>query len=172
MTNLVELCADFPRRRLEPGETLLTEGQAINEMYVVASGSFVVSRAGQTVAMVNEPGVVFGEVSTLLDTATGATVQAADTQDRAPNGDQLVNEVLVIDRPAEFMADNPAAVLAVAKILAARLNASTAYLSDLQRQYGATSGNLGMVDEVLAKLAFGHQDRAEPGSAREPDPEY
>lgn len=164
MVGLLDYCDSYPHRALGAGEVLIGEGATSDEMYVVVSGAFVVSLAGQTLAVVTEPGAVFGEMSALLDGPTGATVTVAEGTDGA--------EVVVVDHPLAFMIERPDALLFIARTLAGRLGASSAYLSDLQRQYGAQSGNLGLIDEVLAKLAFGTQQPAEPGSMRDPDPEY
>lgn len=140
---------------------LVREGDDAGPMYVVASGTFEVTRDEALVAVINEPGVVVGEISALLATSAGATVRATSPA-----------RVHVVDDPVTFLADAPEGVLEVAKILARRLQRMVSYLADIKVQYGDESGHLGLVDEVLAELTFGEPAAVEPGSDRDPDPYY
>ena len=139
----------------------MAEGEPVGLLYVVASGAYSVTRQGEVVATIVDPGAVIGEVSALLDTVAGATVTA--TTD---------GELLVVDEPMAFLTANPPALEAIARLLAARLNGLVAYLADLKTQYGGADGNLGLVDEVVAQLTFGEASPVEPGSERDPDPLY
>ena len=62
--------------------------------------------------------------------------------------------------------------LALARLLAARLQTMTTYLADISRQYADHEGGLGMVDIVLENLMSGSGARGRLGSERDPDPEY
>jgi hypothetical protein len=55
--------------------------------------------------------------------------------------------------------------------LAERLNFVTTYLADLKHQYGDAPG-LTMVSAVLRELSERQDERARPGSARDPNPDY
>jgi CRP-like cAMP-binding protein len=57
----------MPPRQLEPGETLITEGDEQVSLYELRSGTLDIVRNGATVATVAEPGAMFGEMSLLLD---------------------------------------------------------------------------------------------------------
>lgn len=158
---LLERCAGLPIRHLTADEVLLSEGSALAELYVVVAGTFTVSRAGQLVATVDEPGVVIGETSMLLDAPVSATVAA-----RSPA------RVHVIADPVGFLAGDPASLLEIARTLARRLEGLGAYLSDVKTQYADAGGHLELMDEVLSELAFGSPATIEPGSERDPDPYY
>lgn len=162
MTSLLDACRDRPSRRVGPGEIIITEGTFDGPLLVVVSGDFIVSRDGQVVAAVREPGAVVGEMAVLLGRSATATVVAGERG----------GEIIEIDEPATFLTANPDALLEVARTLANRLDAATSYLADLRRQYGSSSGNLGLIGEVLATLTLGRPIDVEPGSEREPDPEY
>ncbi|MEL7158377.1 MAG: cyclic nucleotide-binding domain-containing protein [Actinomycetota bacterium] len=162
MTSLLDRCRDRPRRRVAAGSVVIAEGSTERRLLIVAAGTFVVSRNGQRVATVSEEGSVLGEMSVLLDRPATATVSAGEA------GGELVE----IDDPASFLTANPDALLDVARMLATRLDAATSYLADLGRQYGPSAGNLGLIGEVLTTLTMGPPRTAEPGSEREPDPEY
>ena len=66
---------------------------------------------------------------------------------------------------------DPAVTKLVAMGLAERLNFVTSYLADLKYQYGDAPG-LSMVSDVLTRLAQHQGLAAQPGSARDPDPDY
>ncbi|MCP4226126.1 MAG: cyclic nucleotide-binding domain-containing protein [Actinomycetia bacterium] len=158
---MLELCESLPVRSVTTDEVVVVEDEPTGQMFVVVSGHFAVTRQGEPVAMITEPGAVIGEVSALLDSPAGATVTA--TSD---------GELHVIDDPAAFLATNTDGVHEIARLLAARLNRLVGYLADLKAQYGATQGHLGLVDEVLSKLTFSPELSVEPGSERDPDPQY
>lgn len=158
---LLELCEGLPVRELSDGEVLVGEGGRSEALYVVAAGTFDVTRQGERVAAITEPGAVIGEISMLLDTPHGATVTAS-----APAN------VYVIERPEDFIVTHPGALVEITKTLAQRLDRLVGYLADVKAQYAGAGGNLSMLDDVLSELTFGEQPVAEPGSARDPDPSY
>lgn len=100
-----------------------------------------------------------GEIAVLLGTHHGATVEATEKSRlryAADGADLLANQ---------------AVTNLVAISLAERLNFVTTYLADLKFQYGDAPG-LSMVSDVLSRLAQQQGLAAQPGSAREPNPEY
>ena len=72
---------------------------------------------------------------------------------------------------AALLTSDPQVIHLVAVGLAERLNFVTTYLADLKNQYGDAPG-LAMVPEVLQALAQRPHTTAQPGSVRDPDPEY
>ncbi len=118
-------------------------------------------RKGDTpVNTIVEPGAIVGEISVLLGTPHGASVEAIEpTRTRyAENG-------------REFLLGNPEITRLIAVGLAERLNSVNSYLADLKHQYGDAPG-LSMVGTILARLAQRQDASAQSGSARDPDPEY
>lgn len=62
---------------LEPGEVLIREGEsAASEVYLLVEGAFVVKAQGATVARLDHPGDVVGEVAVLLSSKRTADVIA------------------------------------------------------------------------------------------------
>lgn len=157
---MLELSAHLPEVRLQPGDVLLREGDPAGTLWVLVSGSLVVRKGSVVVNTITQPGAVIGEISLLLDTACGATVEAS--------GPSLVRHAL--DGRA-LVASDPAITRLLAVGLAERLNAVTGYLADLKLQYADAPG-LAMVSDVLAQLAQRQPVAVRPGSARDPDPEY
>ena len=141
------------------GTVLLKEGNTSGYIYVLAEGKIEVVRGKTQVAVVDEPGSVFGEMSVLLDTPHTATVRALSPA-----------TVFAYDDARSFMRSDPEITFVIARLLAQRLNSATTYLVDLKRQYAGQGNHLGMVSDVLASLI--HQQEAEftPGSDRLPDP--
>ena len=159
MKSVLESCDPIKRRLVAAGTVLLSEGMTSGHLYVLAEGKIEVVRGETQVAIVDEPGSVFGEMSVLLDTPHTATVRALSAA-----------TVFAYDDARSFMRSDPEITFVIARLLAQRLNSATTYLVDLKRQYAGQGNHLGMVSDVLASLI--HQQDAEftPGSDRLPDP--
>jgi CRP-like cAMP-binding protein len=118
------------------------EGERTGRLFVLAQGTLQVFRGEVEIALVDEPGAVFGEMAALLDSPHTSGVRAASPA-----------TVHVLEDPAGQFATHPELVLPIARLLARRLRNVTSYLVDLKRQYGDRADHLGMVDEVLESLA-------------------
>jgi CRP-like cAMP-binding protein len=151
----------MPPRHLEPGETLIGEGDEIVSLYELRSGTVEIVRGGATVATVAEPGAMFGEMSLLLDRPASASVRA-----------RTETVVVEVDDARSRLATDPDFAVVLARLLARRVDTMTGYLADLRRQYADHEGGLGMIDEVLASLSHSAPIDVEPGSEREPDAPY
>jgi CRP-like cAMP-binding protein len=139
---LLEHCRDYPRQELAPGAVLLREGERSGRLFVLAEGCLEVFRGEVEVALIDEPGAVFGEMAALLDVPHTSSVRAVTAA-----------SVHVVESPEVYLAANPQLVLPIARLLARRLQNVTGYLVDLKRQYQDRADHLGMVDEVLEALA-------------------
>ena len=160
VSEMLDLSAHLPERVFEAGDVLVREGAAGGAIWVLVSGALVVRKAGVAVNTITKPGALIGEVSALLGSAYGATVEAS------------VRSVLRHADDAQALLDShPAITRLVAMGLAERLNFVTTYLADLKLQYGDAPG-LSMVPSVLSELSERQAERARPGSARDPNPEY
>jgi CRP/FNR family transcriptional regulator, cyclic AMP receptor protein len=160
MSDVLALCEGLPRRGLATGERLVAEGERDTRMFVLESGSVAIHRDGVALTRVDEPGAFLGEMSVVLARPPTADVVALEP-----------SSVVVIDDAAAALVDSPALLLAVARLLARRLDAVTGYLGDLKRQYADTDGHLGMMDEVLAALMSIRGPAMEAGSERGDLPE-
>jgi CRP-like cAMP-binding protein len=159
MQSVLESCDPKKKKLVAAGTVLMTEGDRSGYIYVLAEGMIEVVRGETQVAVVSEPGSVFGEMSVLLDSPHTATVRALTP-----------STVYAFDDARGFMKSDPQIAFVIARLLAQRLNSATTYLVDLKRQYAGQGNHLGMVSDVLASLI--HQQEAEfiPGSDRLPDP--
>jgi len=65
----------FPRRSVKPGETLVEQGEAGSDLYLILDGVFVVEADGEELAEVG-PGAIVGEQALLEDGTRTATLRA------------------------------------------------------------------------------------------------
>jgi len=160
MSDMLALSTALPEVAFAPGDIVIREGGSAGGLWILVSGALKVTKCGVVVNSVSRPGALVGEISVLLGTVNGATVEATQPSvlRHAADGKAL-------------LASDPAITRLVAIGLAERLNFVTTYLVDLKQQYGDAPG-LTMVSDVLARLADRQVPAARAGSARDPEPEY
>jgi len=103
---------------IAPGMVLIEQGGKTGQLYVLKSGQLEVSRDGRHVSTIRTPGSVVGEMSVLLDVPQTATVQAISEV-----------EYFVVDNAIEVLRTHPEWLLQIARLLAQRVNATTALLT-------------------------------------------
>jgi len=108
--------ADLPVRRFVAGQTILAEGEAAREMFVVRKGFADITVGGETVERIG-PGGIFGEMA-LIDHAPRSALVVAGEDYETVSIDERLFTILVQDRP-EF-------ALTVMRVLAGRLRAMNA----------------------------------------------
>jgi CRP-like cAMP-binding protein len=158
--DMLALSAQLPEQAFAPGDAVVREGGTEGAIWVLVSGALTVRKGLVAVNRVTQPGALVGEISVLLGTPYGATVEATE-----PSVLRLAADGRAL------LASHTDIAWAVARGLAERLNFVTTYLADLKHQYGDAPG-LAMVPDVLRELAQHQGPKAQPGSAREPDPQY
>ena len=155
------MAGDLPRRSLDAGEVLIVDGEPVHALFVLLDGALRIEKDGVVVATVSEPGLCVGEMSLLLGIFATASVVAAEP-----------SSVAVVENAPAMLEDDSGLSLALARLLATRLQVMTTYLADIKAQYADHEGGLGMVDVVLGTLLRGSGSRSTLGSVRDPDPEY
>jgi CRP-like cAMP-binding protein len=161
VTTPLDYCGELPERTFEASVVLLQEGVR-GPLYVLAEGAVEILKGDLQINVVDEPGAIFGEVSALLGIPPMATVRTLER-----------SRLFVIEDGLGFLSSRPELALAVARLLASRLDSVTSYLNDLRKQFEDHKSHLGMVDEVLETLVHGQRIAARGdggGSDREPDP--
>ena len=153
--------SDLPELAVPAGGDVIVEGTERGPLFVLATGAVEVIRAGVTVANIDEPGAIFGEMATLLESPATATVRARSEC-----------TFRVCDAPDHFLRSRPEVAHAVAIMLARRLDVVTRYLVDVREQYADRDDHLGMVDVVLESLSHHQGAQPDAGSDREPDAPY
>jgi CRP-like cAMP-binding protein len=161
MNEVLAICTHLPERRLAKGDTLIEEAVRVDQLYVLKRGSFEVVRNGVRIVIISEPGAFLGEMSAVLASAPTASVVAVED-----------STVHVLDDASAAVRRQPELTYAVARLLARRLSAVTAYLVDIKRQYADSNTHLALMDQVLAKLIAMEPGVTEPGSERPDVPDY
>lgn len=158
---VLEAASDLPAQEWADGATILIEGDSNEVVYVLVSGEVEVSRDGAVIEVQAQPGAVFGEVTALIGGQATATVRA-----RGP----VVTHVCA--EPRVFLNERPGLALAIAELLAWRVDNLTRYLSDVRHQYADRTDHLGVVDTVLEALAHRQPGTPPIRSQRESEAPY
>ncbi|MCX7872484.1 MAG: cyclic nucleotide-binding domain-containing protein [Verrucomicrobiae bacterium] len=120
---LLEGCHDRSEKDFEKGEEILKEGQRDDKIYVLVKGAVEVVKEGVQIAVVEQKGAVFGEISALIKTPHNATVRALSNC-----------KCYIIPNASHYLEDNPSATLAVARMLAERLYNIDAKFAELKKR--------------------------------------
>jgi CRP-like cAMP-binding protein len=106
------------------GSELITQGRnAGGSLMVLKEGEVEVVRDGKFVSTIKQPGAIFGEMSVLLERPHSASVRAVtDVQ------------LYVIDDALRVLEAHPAWLLQIARLLAQRVNTTTAQLVALKQK--------------------------------------
>lgn len=164
MRSILDHCQGLDERSFEAGAVLIEEGVISGRLFILVDGTVEVFRADTAggeveIAVVMEPGSIFGEMSALLGLPHTANVRAA-TPARA----------YVVDDGAAFLQSKPEFTLPVAQLLARRLHSATSYLVNLKQQFQDFENHFGMVDEVLESLTHQQDEDFAPADEVPPDP--
>jgi CRP/FNR family transcriptional regulator, cyclic AMP receptor protein len=114
--------AGLPLVTYRAGETVIVDGSRTGRLLILKKGSVAIVKDDTEIARVAEPGAVFGELSVLLDQPHTADVRALETSQ------------FHIANATTLLAQNPAAMLYVARVLAQRLNRANHALIQLKTQ--------------------------------------
>ncbi len=161
MSDIIDGCAHLPRIIVPAGNVVIEQGQPYGMVLVLVAGGVVVERDGLSIARVDQPGSIFGEMSSLLGRPATATVRTT-----------IDSTFLVAEDGEQFLLDRPDIVITVARTLAIRLDNLTGYLADVKRQFGDQANHLGMLDDVMQTLIHNETPAVQPGSARMPELDY
>jgi CRP/FNR family transcriptional regulator, cyclic AMP receptor protein len=159
MRAILDYCTGGTERKVSAGTLFIHEGGKTGHLFVLIEGRAEVVKGDSVVAVITEPGAVFGEMSVLLDQPHTATVRAAS--------DSVIYE---FNDAASFLHNQPAVALLIARLLAQRLNVATTYLADLMHQYAGHGTHLAMVGEILQTMINLPPTQVSPGSDRQSDP--
>jgi len=107
--------AEFP-----PDTVLFREGDDSHELYVLLAGSVTVSKTEHPIAVIDEPGAYFGEMSSLLGCPRTATITTRE---------QSTLLVVPPEQIADLFGNTPQVALHIATSLARRLSATTRELA-------------------------------------------
>ena len=141
MASILDYCSGAAQLAFDAGAVLLSEGRKTNRLYVLIEGSIEIVRDGVQVAIVNEPGSIFGEMSLLLDLPHTATVQAL-TKGRAYE----------LEDAKTFLRSRPDTAIYLAELLALRLDEATTIMVDLKQHFQAQADRVANIRLILEGL--------------------
>ena len=141
MASILDYCSGAAQLAFDAGAVLLSEGRKTNRLYVLIEGSIEIVRDGVQVAMVSEPGSIFGEMSLLLDLPHTATVRAL-TKGRAYE----------LEDAKTFLRSRPDTAIYLAELLAHRLNEATTIMVDLRQHFQAQADRVANIRLILEGL--------------------
>jgi CRP-like cAMP-binding protein len=101
------------------GSVLLEQGTQTGKLIVLKDGELEVTRDGKFISSTRSPGAIFGEMSLLLEKPHTATVAAVSDV-----------ECYVIEDALKVLATHPSWTLQIARLLAQRVNTTTAALME------------------------------------------
>ncbi len=158
LEDVLRLTEGLPERSLAAGEVFYREGDPALLVAVLVSGELELEQGGVVVNRHRTPGSFIGEIGALLRQPRSATVTAV-----------VPSTLREIGHPEEFFEAHPQLRLELAGQLAGRLHRLTAYIADVQRQFGHQDDHLGIFGELLDRIAAHPPVDIEPGSDRSPD---
>jgi ATP-binding cassette subfamily B protein len=100
---LADLASRMKRENVQPGKTVVIEGEPGERFYVVLSGMLEVTQAGRGQRTILKPGDYFGEVALAMDMPRTASVRAITPSTVAScdkeTFDEFVRPVFAEDEP-------------------------------------------------------------------------
>src|SRR5262249_36918145 len=131
--------ATLPLASYGAGETVFSEGTKTGRLLILKTGLVRIVKGGTEIAQVAEPGVIFGEISALLDQPHTADVIAVEP-----------SQFHVADAAA-FLVHDPTALLYVATTLARRLDDTNQAFLELKAQLKAGEPP-GLIDRTVERI--------------------
>lgn len=121
------------------GSELIRQGGAGGTLFVLKEGELEVERDGRFVASIRQPGAILGEMSVLLERPHTASVKAVtDVQ------------VFVIRDAIKVLEAHPSWLLQIARLLAQRVNATTAQLVKVKAEQAGEDEVMVLPSNVFA----------------------
>ncbi|HEY9011098.1 MAG TPA: cyclic nucleotide-binding domain-containing protein [Devosia sp.] len=121
------------------GTVVLEQGTRTGKLVVLKDGEFEVIRDGRFISSTRSPGAIFGEMSLLLEKPHTATVQAVTDV-----------ECYVIEDALKVLETHPSWTLQIARLLAQRVNNTTAALMEARPHDETDHGRLILPHYVLS----------------------
>ncbi|MDZ4742516.1 MAG: cyclic nucleotide-binding domain-containing protein [Verrucomicrobiota bacterium] len=138
MSPFLQTLINLPVKKFEPGEVLIEEDTVNVPVFVLKQGRVLITREGVDICEVYDPGSLFGEVASLLDRPSSATVKALDQ-----------TEVYYITDPKRFAFDHPEALLEVAKQLARRMVAIDQHFIESKNAFEELQSQMAEADDPI-----------------------
>ena len=131
----------YPVASYADGDLLLRQGTTTNRLLLLSDGAVDIVRDEETIARVDEPGAVFGDMAVILGLPHSADVRAA-----APT------RCHVIEDAAALLKAEPDLALYVMTVLASRLDAVNGHLIEARKKLGNAAAHRGLLAETLDNI--------------------
>ncbi len=149
MSDMKELLGSGKLEKFAAGEDVIRQGDKTGCLFFLVEGTVEILRDGVSVATSSEPGVVFGEMSALLETPHTATVRTV-----------VPCTFCVVPDSLKFLESSQKVSHSMSKLLARRLNALNQYLVDVKHTLEG-DGRLDVVIKTLEGLLHHHPIRSQ-----------
>lgn len=154
MSESMEFLRSGKLEKFGVGEEIIRQGDKTGCLFFLVEGTVEILRDGVSVAKSSEPGVVFGEMSALLEAPHTATVRAV-----------VPCTFCVVPDSLAFLESSKSVSHSVCKLLAQRLNALNQYLVDVKQTLEGDD-RLDVVINTLEGLLHHHPLRSRPDPVR------
>ena len=144
MSDIMELLHGRKLKTYAAGEDVIRQGDQTGCLFFLMEGTVEILRDGVPVATASEPGVVFGEMSALLEIPHTATVRTIGPC-----------TFCVVPDSRAFLESSPDLSHSVCVLLAQRLNELNKYLVDVKRKFKGDD-QLDVVIKSLEGLLYYH----------------
>jgi CRP/FNR family transcriptional regulator, cyclic AMP receptor protein len=131
--------AALPLQSYAAGDTVFAESTRTGKLLILQRGAVSVVKGGTEIAVLSEPGAIFGELSALLDQPHTADVRA------------LEDSQFHVADAATLLTRDPAALLYIATVLAHRVDAANRALLELRSELAAGEPP-GLIDHTIGKI--------------------
>lgn len=131
--------ASLAAATFEAGETVLAAGSTTGQLFILRQGVVEVVRGGVQIAVVSEPGAVFGELAVILDKPHTADVRAIERSE------------FHVAKASSLLTGDMVALLYVTAILARRLDAADEVIVEIKRALESDK-RPGVVTKAVEKL--------------------
>jgi CRP/FNR family transcriptional regulator, cyclic AMP receptor protein len=132
--------ATLPLAAYGAGETVFAEGTKTGRLLILKAGLVSVIKGGTEIAQVAEPGVIFGELSALLDQP-----HTADVRTLAPS-------TFYVADGRTILRGDPTVTLYVAAVLAQRLATVNRYLVEVRTRMAQTDQPRRLFEDTLDNI--------------------
>ncbi len=123
----------------DPGDVVIEEGGSGSRIYILMAGAVQISKDGEKLAAIQNPGEIFGELAALGDELRSATVSATDKTFLLAVDQKFLQDIKPRNENPSFYA---AFYEFLARVTASRLKSTSQELSRFERELHAAQAEL------------------------------
>lgn len=115
----------------DPGDAIIKEGQDDARIFILLAGKMEVTKGGETIAKIERPGEIFGELAVVSDEKRSASVIAKTNTLCLVIDQKFLNEIKTAEENPGYYASLYGFI---SRVLAARLKTATEVISRLEKE--------------------------------------